>query len=152
MKSDPIIEYRGITISFDRGNFIADGENWDAKSPSLASVCDKIDRQLAGSFVPTPVFWEGYGRDDFMTGIATSVNENGEIYISHPEKKGYGAREKLSGPVYLDTPENRALYMQIKGIREELSTVAEGYKNRANEVKAKMATLGGKITKTEATP
>jgi hypothetical protein len=109
----------------------------DKGYPTLEKACERIDDLLKLNVDKTPVFWETGYRDELKQGIATSVNVLGMVFVSHPEKKGkYGSREQLDSreAVFLDTPENRTKYEEIKAIRVELKGIVKAYQVKAAEV------------------
>ena len=147
MKSTPTvnIEYRGIAISsgYNYQGFRVDGESITKEYPTLEKACEAIDNYLKGDFKRVAVFWLGY-RDEIERGEATSVTDDGEVWVSKKEKKGWGSRTRQRGPVYIDTPENMELLNQINEIKLEMEDVARQYRDKMTPLFKAMASIGGK--------
>jgi hypothetical protein len=145
MKKDVSIIYRDIVIELRDDKFQIDGEDWSKKYSSLIQACEAIDRQLDVPFERVNVFWEKYGNEMFK-GVATSITDSGEVWVSHPDKKGqWRQREKISHTVFIDNADNKEKYLKIIEIRKELRTIAEEYRNKVEEVKKTMQILNPKV-------
>jgi len=150
MKKEVSILYRDVMIELVEDKFQVDGEDWTQRYTTLTKACEAIDRQLDVPFERVEVFWEDYGGNAIYKGIATSVTESNEVWVSHPDKKGqWRKREKTSSPVFLDNPDNQAKYQQILEIRKELAGIVKEYRERAASVMKTMRVINPKKEATE---
>jgi phenylpyruvate tautomerase PptA (4-oxalocrotonate tautomerase family) len=147
MKELPNIEYRGVAIQLTRGKYQADGTRWGEQYTTLEQICEVIDKVLDVPFKRVAVFFEYVPGGDIVRGTATSITQDGEVWVTKTGHKGWGTREKQTGPLFLDTPENAELYKEIGRIRIEWKDVDKTFKARIEAVTDKMAKIGGKPSK-----
>lgn len=148
MEDNLSISYRGFNIQhqesggIDKFTIIGDN-NWRNNYPTLNKIMEHIDRLLKTKFEKVDVIlprW-GHGRDtgEISEGTATSITEDGSVWVSFKGKVGYYSRSKMSSGVYLDTPENRETVNTIFGILEKKTEYNERIEQQIKALKMQMS-------------
>lgn len=140
------ITYRGFEIKY-RVLGVMGGEQFSLENerrgyPSLIKAQEAIDRTFEKKFEKVDVlFLSGYEEDIITEGTATSIDEDGSVWITYKNPKSFSKRTKCSSGVYHDTPANRKVIEEIKQLQKDRDKYQEDYETKTRKLFASMSAV-----------
>ena len=128
------LKYRGYNLTFNEfsNEWQADDKGEEIYgNEDIKKVKAYIDKLSKGDFDPIEVYYQGRWRDsgEYTKVTVTSIDEEDNAWI----RKEDNSREKINRKsLYLITPENDKLIMQIKDLKKQIETL-DDHKDKAEK-------------------